>query len=149
VGGGSRRRWWREIAGEGLVAAVLFRRWCLYQAAHAEVFLNDDVVDGGHDEADLHCIGGAGEMGVDLLGGMLVEAVVVLLACFLETMSSSRNLRNKSVQDVVARGTVILTTLVVGEVVLHRRDRELLLETIDLVQEENYAGLCEPSAIAN
>ena len=51
-------------------------RACLYQAAHAEVLLDDDVVDGSHDESDLHGVGGAGEVGVNLLGRMLVEARV-------------------------------------------------------------------------
>jgi len=54
---------------------------CLNQAAHAQVLLDDDVVDGSHDESDLHRVGCAGKVGVDLLGGMLVEAAVALLAC--------------------------------------------------------------------
>jgi len=53
---------------------------CLNQAAHAQVLLDDDVVDGSHDESDLHRVGCAGEVGVDLLRRMLVEAVVLLLA---------------------------------------------------------------------
>jgi hypothetical protein len=47
---------------------------CLYQAAHAQVLLDDDVVHSSHDEPDLHGVGGACEVGVDLLRGMLVEA---------------------------------------------------------------------------
>lgn len=54
---------------------------CLYQAAHAQVLLDDDVVDGGHDESDLHCVGRTGEVGVDLLRRMLVEAGSDVLAC--------------------------------------------------------------------
>ena len=38
--------------------------------------MDDDVVYGCHDESDLHSIGRAGEVGVDLLRGMLVESVV-------------------------------------------------------------------------
>jgi hypothetical protein len=48
---------------------------CLYQATHAEVLLNDDVVHGSHNEADLHCVGCAGKVGVNLLGRMLVETI--------------------------------------------------------------------------
>lgn len=46
----------------------------LYEAAHAQVLLDDDVVHGSHDEPDLHRVGGACEVCVDLLRGMLVEA---------------------------------------------------------------------------
>lgn len=53
----------------------------LNQAAHAQVLLNDDVVDGSHDESNLHGVGCAGEVSVNLLGRMLVEAAVALLAC--------------------------------------------------------------------
>lgn len=49
-------------------------RRCLDQAAHTQVLLNDDIVDGSHDEADLHCVGRTREVSVDLLGRMLVEA---------------------------------------------------------------------------
>lgn len=45
----------------------------LYQSAHAQVLLNDDVVHCGHDKFYLHGVCRAGEMGVDLLGGMLIE----------------------------------------------------------------------------
>jgi hypothetical protein len=94
---------------------------CLYQATHAEVLLDDDVVDGSHDESNLHRVGGASEVGVDLLGRMLVEAGVAQLAhCSLGQKVHRHNSRYKSVQDVITRGAVILTTLVVGEVVLHR-----------------------------
>lgn len=43
----------------------------------------------------------------------------------------------------------IVRTFVVREVVLHRAHGKLLLEPIDLVQEQNYAGLDEPPGIAN
>lgn len=46
---------------------------CLYQTAHAQVLLDDDVVHGGHDESDLHRVGRAGKVGVDLLSRMLVK----------------------------------------------------------------------------
>jgi hypothetical protein len=46
----------------------------LYEAAHAQVLLDDDVVHCSHDESDLHRVGGACEVGVDLLCGMLIEA---------------------------------------------------------------------------
>ena len=40
-------------------------------------------------------------------------------------------------------------TLVVGEIILHRAHWQLLLEPVDLVQEEDYAGLDEPSRVAD
>lgn len=83
------------------------------------------TVDGSHDESDLHSIGGAGEMCVDLLGLVLVQA-------------------DETVQDVVASSSVVGTALVVGEVVLHRADGQLLLESIDLVEEKNNRGLDKP-----
>jgi hypothetical protein len=73
-----------------------------YQAAHSEVLLDNDVwhvsmtlamvgertVHGSHDESDLHGVGGASEVGVDLLVLVLVEG-------------------HEAVQDVVARGLVV------------------------------------------
>jgi hypothetical protein len=69
-------------------------------------------------------------MGVDLLGLMLVQA-------------------DKSVEDIVASQSIIIATFIVREIVLHRADGELLLETIDLVQEQDYRSLDEPSGIAD
>lgn len=69
-------------------------------------------------------------MGVDLLCLMLVE-------------------RDESVEDVVARGGVVRTTLVIGEVVLHGADGQLLLEPIDLVQEQNDRCLDKPPRVAD
>ena len=88
------------------------------------------TIDRSHDESDLRCIGGAGEMCVDLLGLVLVQA-------------------HESVQDVVASCGIVITTLVVGEVVLHGADGELLLETIDLIQEEDDGCLDKPSGVAD
>jgi hypothetical protein len=93
---------------------------CLDQAAHAKVLLDDDVVHGSHDESDLHGVCGAGEVGVDLLGRMLVEAGIARLVYRSLGHKFHRNSRYKSVEDVIARGAVVLATLVVGEVVLHR-----------------------------
>jgi hypothetical protein len=56
---------------------------------------------------------------------------------------------DESVQDVVTGRRVVVSTLVVGEVVLHRRHGELLLEAINLVQEQNYRGLREPPGVAD
>jgi len=56
---------------------------------------------------------------------------------------------NESVQNVIAGHSVIFSTFVIREVVLHWADRQLLLETIDLVQEKNYRGLDKPSGIAD
>lgn len=69
-------------------------------------------------------------MSVDLLGFMLVQA-------------------HKTVQDVVACSSIIRTALVIREIVLHGADRKLLLEAIDLVQEEDDAGLDKPSGVAD
>ena len=84
------------------------------------------TVHGGHDEANLRGVSGTCEVGVDLLLLGLVEG-------------------NKAVEDVVASRGVVGTTLVVGEVVLHRADGKLLLEAIDLVEEQNDRGLDEPA----
>lgn len=51
---------------------------------------------------------------------------------------------DETTQDVVACRCIIVTTLVVGEVVLHGTDGELLLESVDLVQEENDRRLDKP-----
>ena len=88
------------------------------------------TVHGGHDEADLCRIRGAGEMCVDLLALVLVQA-------------------DEAVQDVVARSAVVVATLVIGEVVLHGADGQLLLEPIDLVEEENDGRLDEPAGVAD
>ena len=83
-----------------------------------------NTVDGSHDESYLGCIGGTGEMGVDLLGLVLVEGY-------------------EAVEDVVARGRVVRSTFsnirslvlpsvgsnlvqlafIVREIILHRADR--------------------------
>jgi len=88
------------------------------------------TVNSGHDESYLHGIRRTGEVSVDLLGLVLVQA-------------------DESVEDVVAGGGVIWASLVVREVVLHWADWELLLESVDLVQEKNDTGLDEPSRIAD
>lgn len=69
-------------------------------------------------------------MGVDLLCLVLVET-------------------DKAIEDVIASGGVVGTALVVWEVVLHWADRKLLLESVDLVQEQNDACLHEPPRIAD
>lgn len=45
----------------------------LYQPTHAQVLLNDDVVDCSHDESYLHGIRGTCEVGIDLFRRMLVQ----------------------------------------------------------------------------
>lgn len=118
----------------------------LDETAETKVLLDDDVccalaedrvvalekltIDGSHDEADLGGIGCAGEVSVDLLGLVLVQA-------------------DETVQDVVAGRSVVVATLVVGEVVLHGADRQLLLEAIDLVQEQDNRRLDEPPRVAD
>lgn len=88
------------------------------------------TIDSGHDEANLRCVGGTGEVGVDLLSLVLVQA-------------------NKAVKDVVASRSIVVATLVVGEVVLHRADGQLLLEAINLVEEQNDRRLDEPSGVTD
>lgn len=102
----------------------------LNKTAKAEVFLDDDIVDRSHDEANLCGVGSAGEVSVDLLGLVLVEA-------------------DEAVEDVVAGGRVVDTALIVGEVVVHGADGQLLLEAINLVEEENDRCLCEPPRVAD
>lgn len=53
--------------------------------------MNDDVVDGGHDEANLHSVGSAGEMGIDLLALMLVK-------------------RDKAIEDILTSRIVVRST---------------------------------------
>lgn len=69
-------------------------------------------------------------MSVDLLGLVLIQA-------------------DKAVENVVASGGVVWASLVVGEVVFHGADRELLLESVDLVEEKNDAGLNEPPGVTD
>lgn len=69
-------------------------------------------------------------MCVDLLALMLVQA-------------------DETVQNVVARRAVVVATFVVGEVILHRADRQLLLKPVDLVEEENDGCLDEPPRVAD
>jgi hypothetical protein len=88
------------------------------------------TIDGGHNETNLSCIGSASEMGIDLFGLVLVQA-------------------HESVQDVVACQGVILPTFVIWEVVLHWAGRQLLLEAINLVQEQNDGSLDKPPRIAD
>jgi len=44
----------------------------LDETSKTKVFLNDDIIDCSHDESNLGGIGGASEVGVDLLGLVLV-----------------------------------------------------------------------------
>lgn len=88
------------------------------------------TVDSSHDESDLHGVGSAGEVSVDLLGLMLVQA-------------------DETVQDVVAGSSIIRTTLIIGEVVLHGADGQLLLESVDLVEEQNDRSLDKPPRVAD
>lgn len=83
-----------------------------------------------HDKADLCGVCRTCEMCVDLLRLVLVEG-------------------DEAVQNVVAGLSVILTPLIVGEVILHRRRWELLLEAINLVQEQDDGCLDEPPGIAD
>lgn len=69
-------------------------------------------------------------MGVDLFRLVLVQA-------------------NESIENVVASSSIVVTAFIVGEVVLHRADGQLLLETINLVEEQNDGCLDEPPGVAD
>lgn len=88
------------------------------------------TIHSGHDEPDLGGVSGAGEVGVDLLLLGLVQG-------------------HETVKDVVAGCGVVTTAFIVGEVALHWAGGKLLLETIDLVEEENDRGLDEPPRVAD
>jgi hypothetical protein len=90
----------------------------------------EPTVDSSHDESNLHSVGGAGEMCVNLLSLVLVQA-------------------DEAVEDVVASSSVVGAAFVVREVVLHGADGQLLLESIDLVEEKNDRCLDEPPRVAN
>jgi hypothetical protein len=71
---------------------------------------------------DLLCIRRTRIMRIYLLGcGALVEA-------------------DEPMEEVVACGVVVGSSLIVGEIVLKRRTREFLGEEIDLVQEQDLRG---------
>lgn len=105
----------------------------------------DLTVDGGHDESDLGGIGGTGEVGVDLLGLMLIQGyetvqdVIASRGIVRSTFSKIRCLVMPSV-----RSNLVQLTFIVREVVLHRADRQLLLEAVDLVQKQDDGRLHEP-----
>jgi hypothetical protein len=50
---------------------------------------------------------------------------------------------DEPMEEVIAGGVVIGSSLVIGEVVLKGRAGKLLGEQIDLVQEQNLKGLCQ------
>jgi hypothetical protein len=56
---------------------------------------------------------------------------------------------SKSNQHASRRHCCTALTFIVGEVVLHRAHWELLLESVDLVQEKNDAGLDKPPGVAD
>ena len=91
---------------------------------------NEHTIYSSHDESNLHRVCGTGEVGVDLLSLVLVEG-------------------DESVEDVVACGSVVGAALVIGEVVLHGADGELLLEAINLVKEQDDGCLDEPPRVAD
>lgn len=54
-----------------------------------------------------------------------------------------------SLATVTFSGLVEKHTIIIWEVVLHGANWQLLLKAINLVQEQNDAGLNEPSGVAN
>lgn len=55
------------------VASVSVRGLALHQVVLLQIELQDGVFDGGEHEADVLCVGGAGEMGVDDLIAVWVQ----------------------------------------------------------------------------
>jgi len=80
--------------------------------------LDDDIIDGRHDEANLCGVGGTSEMCVNLLGLVLVQA-------------------DESVQNIITGQGVVIPSFVVWEVILHWADWQFLLKSINLIQEQN------------
>lgn len=100
------------------------------QATITKVLLDNDIIDSRHDKPYLGGIGGAGEVGINLLRLVLVQG-------------------NESVQDIVAGRGIIRSTFIIREIVLHRGDREFLLKPVDLVQKQDDRGLDKPSGVAD
>lgn len=98
----------------------------LQQATFTKIVLNNDIIHCCHDKPDLLCIGGTGEMSIDLFRVGLVEG-------------------NKSIQDIIARCFVCFWARKIREVFSKWMFWQLLLEDIDLVEEKNDGCLYEPS----
>ena len=88
------------------------------------------TIHGGHDKTDLRGIRRTGEMSINLLLLGLIQ-------------------RDEAIEDVLAGQGVIGAALVIGEVILHGADGQLLLEAINLVEEEDDGRLDEPARIAD
>lgn len=113
------------------------------------------TVNRGHDESNLRGVGRACEVGIDLLVLGLIQ-------------------RNESVEDIIASSGIIgasyfpvrravqgwigpeilfnksgTHTFKIREVIVHGAHRQLLLKPIDLVEEQDDAGLDEPSRVAD
>ena len=108
------------------------------------------TVDSGHDESDLGGIGGASEMGIDLFGIVLVqgdETVQNVVTCGSIIGSTCLPVRGTilgRVRHERASGKPGMRTFIIRKVILHGAHGQLLLEAIDLVQEQDDAGLGEP-----
>lgn len=103
-----------------------------------------------HHESDLRRVGSTCEMGVYLLCLMLIEgdeSVQDVVACRSVIRATFSNIRLL----MLATPSAVLVQLafIVREIVLHRRHRKFLLESVDLVQEKNNRGLDEPPGIAD
>jgi hypothetical protein len=104
------------------------------------------TVDSAHDEPDLGGIGRAREVGVDLLRLGLVQRHESV-----ENVIAGRSIVRATCRRSVSRGPDLTgqLTLVVREIVLHRADWQLFLESIDLVEKKDDAGLDEPPRVAD
>jgi len=120
----------RKREGKGSEKERKKKEQLLQETAISEVRLDDDIADSGHDELDLACVRGTGEVGIDLLGLGPVQA-------------------HETIQDVLGGLFIIIATIIVAKVLAHRRHGQLLLETINLVQEEDDRGFYKPARVTD
>ena len=108
------------------------------------------TIDSSHDKADLGCIGCTCKVGVDLLGLVLVQRnkpiqnVIASRSIIRSTFSNIRSLVFHSVGSILVE-----LAFIVWEIILHRGNRKLFLEPVDLVQEQDDRGFDEPARVAN
>jgi hypothetical protein len=94
-----------------------------------EDLLEERFSDATEDELDVFCADGAGEVGVDRVGGVVL---------FVEFLFDIRGGRLEITPSAVLRKADVQIYLL-----------NLLSEQISLVEEENEIGVLEPRAVAN
>lgn len=94
-------------------------------------------------------------MGIDLLRIMLIQAhkpVQNIVTCGSIIGSTCLPVRRTilgRIRNKWASGKPGVRTFIIRKVILHWAHRQLLLEAIDLVEEQDDTRLCEPSRVAN